>query len=176
MHNTKGGIMLLTCLSIFFARILDVSISTLRTMIMVRKKSFITPILAFCEVFIWFMAARKALNTNIDSLWIPVCYSLGYATGTFIGGCLSRKFIKNVNSVEVTTKRNNYKLIDKLRNEGYAVSVIGLKDNIDEKKDLLIIDVKSRETKEVIRMIKKIDSRAFIVVKDTKVVHNGYIK
>ena len=75
--------MLFTCLSIFFARIIDVSISTFRTMIMVKKKSFIIPILAFCEVFIWFIAARQALNTKIDSIMIPICYSLGYATGTY---------------------------------------------------------------------------------------------
>ena len=168
--------MLFTCLEIFFARIIDVSISTFRTMMMVRKKSFFTPILAFCEVFVWFIAARKALNTNVDSILIPICYSLGYATGTYIGGCLSRKFIKNVNSIEVITKRNNTKLIYALRSEGYAVSVISLKNNYQDKKDLILVDVKSKNTGEAVKLIKEIDPKAFIVVKDTKIVHNGYIK
>lgn len=168
--------MLFTCLEIFFARIIDVSISTFRTMMMVRKKSILVPILAFIEVFVWFIAARKALNTEINSILIPVCYSLGYATGTYIGGFLSRRFIKNVNSIEVTTKRNNYKLIDNLRNNGLAVSVIALKDNYKDKKDLLIIDVKARITNETVELIKGLDKDAFIVVKDTKIVHNGYIK
>ena len=168
--------MLFTCLEIFLARIVDVSISTFRMMIMVRKKSIFTPILAFCEVFVWFIAARKALNTNIDSILIPICYSLGYATGTYIGGCLSRKFIKNVNSIEVTTSRNNTKLIDALRSTGCAVSVIALKNNYRDKKDLILVDVKSKNTQETIGLIKEIDPKAFIVVKDTKIVHNGYIK
>ncbi len=168
--------MLFTCLEIFFARILDVSISTFRTMMMVRKKSFIIPILAFLEVFIWFFAARKALTTNIDSILIPICYSLGYATGTYIGSFLSHRFIKTVNTIEVTTKKNNYKLIDTLRKKGYAVSVISLKETKTDAKDLLIIDVKSKLTNEVIKLINGIDKKAFIVVKDTKIVHNGYIK
>lgn len=169
--------MLLTCLSIFFARIIDVSIATFRTMIMVKKKSFITPILAFCEVFIWFMAARKALNTEINSIMIPICYSLGYATGTYLGGFLSRKFIKNINTIEVTTKRNNKKLINNLRSRGLALSIIELKDSYNkENKDLIIIDVKSKLTGETIKLIKEIDDKAFIVVKDTKIVHNGFIK
>lgn len=169
--------MLLTCLEIFFARIVDVSISTFRTMIMVKKKSYITPILAFLEVFIWFMAARKALNTDIDNIFIPIFYSLGYATGTYIGGFLSRKFIKNVNSVEVTTKRNNKKLIDGLRKKNYGISIIELKNPYDEvQKDLILIDVKSKSTNEVIKYIKQLDSKAFIVVRDTKVVHNGYFR
>lgn len=169
--------MLLTCLEIFFARIVDVSISTFRTMIMVKKKSYITPILAFLEVFIWFMAARKALNTDIDSIFIPIFYSLGYATGTYLGGFLSRKFIKNVNSVEVTTKRNNKKLIDGLRKKNYGISIIELKNPYDEvQKDLILIDVKSKSTNEIIKYIKQLDSKAFIVVRDTKVVHNGYFR
>ena len=172
----NGGIMLFTCLEIFLARIIDVSISTFRMMIMVRKKSVLTPILAFCEVFVWFIAARKALNTNIDSVLIPICYSLGYATGTYIGGCLSRKFIKNVNSIEVTTSRNNTKLIHALRSAGCGISIIALKNNYRDKKDLILVDVKSKNTQETIELIKEIDPKAFIVVKDTKIVHNGYIK
>ena len=168
--------MLITCLTIFLARIVDVSISTFRTLLMVRKKSFVIPILAFFEVFVWFIAARKALNTKIDSLLIPICYSLGYATGTFIGGYLSRLLMKDINSIEVITFKNNYKLIDALRDKGYAVSVIELKDNLEEDKDMLRIDVKSTKTNEVTKFIKKHDKDAFIVVKDTKYVYNGYIK
>lgn len=168
--------MLFVCLEIFLARIIDVTISTFRMMMMVRKKSILIPILAFCEVFVWFIAARKALNTNIDSILIPICYSLGYATGTFLGGCLSRKIIKNINSIEITTKRNNLELINALRSNGCSVSVIALKNNYREKKDLLIVDVKSKNTNETINLIKELDPKAFIVVKDTKIVHNGYIK
>lgn len=171
-----GDIMLFTCFTIFFARIIDVSISTFRTLIMVKKKSFIIPVLAFCEVFIWFMAARKALNTNIDSILIPICYSLGYATGTYIGGWLSRRIIKNVNTIEITTQKNNKKLINTLRNKGLALSIISLKNTYEEPKDLIIVDVKSRLTNETVKLIKELDKKAFIVVKDTKIVHNGYIK
>ena len=168
--------MLFVCLEIFLARIVDVSISTFRMMIMVKKKSILTPILAFCEVFVWFIAARKALNTNIDSILIPISYSLGYATGTYIGGFLSRKFIRNVNSIEVTTKRNNTKLINALRREVYGLSIIALKNNYRDKLDLIIVDVKSKNTQETVKLIKELDPKAFIVVKDTRVVHNGYIR
>lgn len=168
--------MLLTCLEIFLARIMDVSISTLRTMIMVKKKSIFTPILAFFEVFIWFFAARKALTTEVNSILIPIFYSLGYATGTYIGGFLSERFIKGMVSVEVTTKCNNYELVDALRDKGFAVSVLPLKDTRNEKKDMLQMTVTSKNVNQVIKLVKKIDEKAFIVVKDTKIVHNGYIK
>lgn len=108
---------------------------------------------------------------------IPICYSLGYATGTYLGGYLSRKFIKNVNTIEVTTTRNNKKLINNLRSRGLALSIIELKDSYDkEKRDLIKIEIKSKLTMETTKLIKELDNKAFIVVRDTKVVHNGFIK
>ena len=44
--------MIFVCLKIFFARILDVSISTFRQHILLKGKIFIGPVLAFFEVFI----------------------------------------------------------------------------------------------------------------------------
>ena len=81
-----------------------------------------------------------------------------------------------MNSIEVTTSRGNTKLINALRSEGCGVSVIALKNNYRDKKDLLLVDVKSKNTQETIKLIKELDAKAFIVVKDTKIVHNGYIK
>lgn len=159
------------------ARIIDVSISTFRTMIMAKKKGILIQFLAFCEVFVWFFAARKALTTNIDSILIPVFYSLGYATGTYIGGFLSKKFMHNINSIEITTKRGNTKLVNKLRSNGYGITIIEIKNNyMDKNKDLLIVDANSKYTNDVINIVKDIDNEAFIVVKDTKYVYKGYIK
>ena len=38
---------------------------------------------------------KEALNTDIDSIWIAVFYSAGFATGTFLGGKLSQKSKSN---------------------------------------------------------------------------------
>ena len=145
-------------------------------MLMVRKKSFIIPILAFFEVFIWFIAARKALNTDIDSFLIPIFYSLGYATGTYLGNYLSHRLLKNINTIEVITKKNNKYLINSLRNRGYRISILGLKNTYDTPKDLMIVDVDSKMTNDVVNLIKEIDSDAFILIRDIRMVYNGYIK
>lgn len=77
--------MFLLCLKIFFARILDVTLGTIKTVNIVNGNKIKSTIIAFFEVLIWFDIARTSLNTNIDSIIIPIVYSLGYATGTYIG-------------------------------------------------------------------------------------------
>ena len=83
---------LILCLKIFFVRIFDVSLGTARTIIMVRGKGFLASIIGFVEVLVWFLIVREALNTNVESIWIAISYSLGFATGTYIGSLLSNHF------------------------------------------------------------------------------------
>ena len=76
--------MLYICIKIFLARIVDVSLGTIRTVLVVKGKNITPAIVAFFEVLIWFYAAREALNTNIDSIFIPIFYAGGYAAGTYL--------------------------------------------------------------------------------------------
>lgn len=165
------------CLKIFFARIVDVSIGTTRTMLMVKGKTILMVILAFFEVFIWFLVAREALITNVESILIPISYSLGYATGTFIGSYVANTFIKGIVGVQVVVEKENKSLLNSIRKHGYAVSVIDLKDDYEgNQRDMLYFQINHRNLKKLIALIKKYDENAFIVVNDTKVVHNGFIK
>ena len=130
------------CVKIFFARILDVSIGTVRTMIMVRGKMYVTAALAFIEVMIWFMVAREALVTDMNSIFIPISYSLGYATGTFIGTYIANNFIRNIIGVEIIVTKNQLELIKAIKKSGFAVSVIDLKGN---KNGFLLCQINSKK-------------------------------
>lgn len=162
------------CIKIFMARILDVSIGTIRTVYMVRGKVFITTILAFIEVYVWFWVAREALITQVNSILIPISYSLGYATGTFIGTYISNKFIKGIIKLEVISQKEKLKKIsDKLKKQGYGISIIKLDS---DNNDLLICQTNKKNKNNIIKIITSIDKNAFITINDTKYLHNGYIK
>lgn len=166
-----------TCLKIFAARIIDVSLGTIRTVFVVKGKTLEPFVIAFFEVLIWFIVAREALNTEGNMILIATSYAGGYATGTLIGSKLSRWLVKGVIGVQVVVKENSTKLIETLREKGYAVSVIELKNDYDGKnKDMLYIGINNNKLKEVTKIIKEYDSSAFIVVNETKLVQNGLIK
>ena len=161
-------------LKIFFVRIIDVSLGTARTIIMIKGKSLMASIIGFIEVFIWFMIVREALNTSESGLIIAVSYSLGFATGTYIGSFLSSMFIEGTLGVEVIT--TNKDLASIIRNEGYAVSEVDVKGQKDEKKYMLIIEIKNKRLKDLKALINSKDKSAFVMVSETKLVQNGYFK
>ena len=116
--------LLLTCFKIFFARILDVCISTVRTTFVLRGKTIIVAILAFCEVTIWFLVARTALNIELN-LFIVLSYSGGYTTGTVIGTIITNKFIKT--NIELMVISNKIRTVKKIKDN---VLYLGIKQNL----------------------------------------------
>ena len=121
--------MLFICIKIFLARIVDVSLGTVRTVLVVKGKNFTPAIVAFFEVLIWFYAAREALNTNIDSILIPIFYAGGYAAGTYIGTFISTHFFEGLIGVQVITKTSlEPKMLKEIRDSGFGASVINLKN------------------------------------------------
>ena len=166
----------LLCIKIFFVRILDVSLGTFRTIITVKGKPLYASLVGFIEVFIWFLIVREALNTDETSIFIAIAYSLGFATGTYIGGLLSKKFIKVNLTVQIITDNAYPILVDELRNNGYAVTVIDVegKDKTKEKY-MLYIQITNKSLTHLQKLVKSIDENAFIVVNETKYVQNGFI-
>ncbi|MFI3261077.1 MAG: DUF5698 domain-containing protein [bacterium] len=169
--------MLLTCIQIFLARVVDVTLGTLRTIQIVRGKKKSAAIVAFFEVFIWFMIAKEALDNVDETLLVPIFYSLGFAVGTYIGVKLTSRFINSYVTAQITTKRNNEKLITALRDSGFGVSVVSLKNSRDQvKKDLLFISINKRTIDELTILVRKFDEHAFILFNETRIVQNGLIK
>ncbi len=164
------------CIKIFFVRILDVSLGTLRTMITVKGKILYASMVGFIEIFVWFLVVKEALNTDQTSIWIAISYSLGFATGTYIGGLLSKKFISGNLSVQVITDNAYPDMVDKLRNEGYGVTVIDVegKDK-EQEKNMLFIEISNKSFNHLQKIVKQIDHDAFVVVNETKYVLNGFI-
>lgn len=166
--------LLFLCLKVFFARILDVSMGTFRTIITVKGKTFYASVVGFIEVLIWFLIVKEVLNTDNNSIWLAVSYSLGFATGTYLGGILSKKFISGNLTVQIITS-NASELVDTLRNEGYAVTVIDVKGKEETEKFMLFIEINSKNLTHLQKVVKQIDHSAFMVVNETKYVQNGFI-
>ena len=164
----------LLCLKIFCARILDVSLGTLRTIITVKGKNFYAALIGFVEICIWFTIVREALNTDEQSLFIMFSYAGGYATGTYIGGKISQRVIRGTLSVQIIS--NNEDLVNIIRKAGFAVTVMDIHGQDEENKYMLYIEVNNKSYNNLRKLIQKNDNKAFIVVNETKYVQNGFIK
>ncbi len=163
---------LFLCLKIFGARLIDVSLGTIRTVYTVKNKHLIASFIGLIEVIVWFLIVQEALNSTDNNFFIAFSYSIGFAVGTYIGGIISNKLINTKLGIQVILSKKDDNIIEKIRKEGFAVSVINLISKDD--KYMLYIQIDSKKYLHLIKLMKKLDNKAFIVVNETKVVYNGY--
>lgn len=161
---------LFLCLKIFFARILDVSISTVRTVYVLKGKTLIVALLAFFEITIWFLVAREALNVEVMTIWIVLSYSGGYTTGTILGTYITKKFVNGTLGLMIISSKIAKKQINIIKKSGFGVSSI----NMNENQTMLFLQINKKRLEECLSLIYKIDKYAFITINETKQVYNGY--
>ena len=164
---------ILLCIEIFLARIIDVSLGTIRTIIVVKGKNFIGSILGFIEVAVWFFIVEKALSNGSTNMFVVISYALGFATGTYIGGLISRRFLNTKYTVQIITDYNVQSLVNYIRESFMAVSILKLEGK-NKKKYMLFVEIDSKYYNNLYKIIKSVDQNAFIVVSETMFVHNGY--
>jgi Uncharacterized protein conserved in bacteria len=166
----------LLCIKIFFVRVLDVSLGTIRTVMTVKGKTLLATGIGFVEVTIWFLVVKDALNSDSNSMWIVFSYAGGFALGTFLGGMLSKRFIKGTLNVQIIINKDNGEFVQMLRDNGYAVSVMKAKGYKDSNKLLLFMEIDSFHLADLDELVKSHDEKAFMVVNETKYVQNGYFR
>lgn len=165
----------LLCLMVFFCRVLDVSLGTMRTICTVKGKTWLATLIGFIEVLIWFLVVKEALNGEQGGIFVALSYAGGYASGTFIGGVIAKAIIPNNLEVQVITSSRDDSILEKLTEQGYAVTVsevIGAKNKTE--KYMLYIDINSRQFKALQKTILENDEHAFISINEASKFVNGY--
>ena len=156
---------------IFFARIIDVSMGTIRIMFIARGKRGFASILGFVEVLIWLLAIRQVFN-NLNNFVCYLAYGGGFATGSYVGMWIENKLAIGMQIVRIITNRNANQLIKKLRYKGYGVtSVEGTGNNGDV--HIIFTVIKRRDLAEIRSIIKKFNNKTFYSVEDVRMAADG---
>ena len=161
------------CVKIFFARLIDLSLGTFRTINTVKGKDLVAASIGLVEITVWFLIVKEALNTDNNSIFIVIAYSLGFSVGTYIGGKISKRFIKSNLEVQVILSTKDDDIVSRIRDAGYGVTAIEVSGSRD-KKYMLYIQIRNQSLAHLKDIIRRLDKKAFIVVNETKYVENGY--
>lgn len=163
------------CVKIFCGRLIDVSLSTLQTMFLVKGKRKLATIFGFIDVFVWFIVVKEALNTNIQSIWIALAYAGGFAAGTYLGSAISKHVISGTVGVQVITKNTKNKVINAIKESGFSATYVECKGIHEEDTNYLIgAQVNNKKLEEFKELITRNDPNAFITVTESKENLNGY--
>ena len=166
---------LISCLTIFFCRIIDVSLGTIRTILTVKEKTLLSALIGFLEVFIWYMVVKDALTGDAPALLTAVSYAGGYAAGTFVGGKLASAIVSGQVTMQVVTSGRDPQVLDYLRSFGYGLTVLNVEAGRDGMPKYLILSTIDRKQVRIFREnINRIDPKAMIMIQNTVSRVGGY--
>lgn len=153
---------LLLPLLIFFARILDVSINTVRIIYVLGGRKFTSTMLGFFESFIWLMAIRQIFE-HLDNWMCYVAYPAGFAAGIFVGMIIEEKIAYGKVIVRIITRKDVNVLLQYLNKEYLRYTYVKAEgpDGLEN----LVFTVLQREKLEVLlETLKEILPTAFYTV------------
>jgi uncharacterized protein YebE (UPF0316 family) len=156
---------------IFFARIIDQTIGTLRLIFLAKGHKILAPILGFFEALIWILVVREVI-TNITDPICFVAYAAGFATGSYIGLVIEEKLsIGNV-IVRVILPNEDVVLIDALRQENFGFTLIDGEGRNGKVKIIFVVLNRTNLSK-FLDVLNDKNPNAFYSIEDVKQVQEG---
>ncbi|WXR62222.1 DUF2179 domain-containing protein [Peptostreptococcaceae bacterium AGR-M142] len=166
--------MFFSYLFIFTARSLDMSMATIRTIMIVRGKKFTAAFIGFFEIILYVMAIGKVLS-NLDNIGNVIAYAAGFATGNYLGVILEEKMAIGSVLSQIITKKDEGKFSMYLRDNDFGVtSTSG--EGKEGKISILKVVSTRKELYKLNKLINDFDENAFTTVSDIRNLKGGYIK
>jgi uncharacterized protein YebE (UPF0316 family) len=161
-------------LLIFFFRIVDQSIGTLRLIFAAKGLKRLAPFFAFFESFIWLVAIGQIMK-HLDNLYCYIAFAAGYAAGNYFGIILEEKLSIGTVVIRVIPKKDTTDLIKRLRELNYGVTVVDV-DGMMGPTKMLFTTIRRKEAMKVIGIINEYNPTAFYTIDEVKVVSGGYFE
>jgi uncharacterized protein YebE (UPF0316 family) len=168
--NTWIGLPLL----IFFARVLDVSLGTLRIIFTARGRRYLAPLLGFVEVFIWIVIVSQ-ITRGVDNLAAYLAYAAGFAAGNYVGiwidnrlaiGNLILRTILPDEGIQATG------LAATLHQAGYGVTRVS-GEGATGPVQLIYTVIRRKDLAQVNAVIHRTHPHAFLTVEEVRSVNEG---
>lgn len=166
--------MILELLFIFFARIIDVSMGTIRMILVIRGDKIPAAVIGFFEIMVY----TVALGIVVGSLDNPVkliVFCGGFSLGVLVGSIIEEKLALGYRGLQVIIDREHCQMVDELREAGYPVTCWEAMGKAGPKMVLDMV-VKRNMIKAVSDHIYSQDPNAFVVLMEPKQFRGGYIK
>jgi len=162
-------------LLIFFARVCDVSMETIRVIYISRGIKYLAPLIAFFEIVIWLLAMEVVMK-DLANIGTFLAFALGFAVGTYVGLIIEEKLsIGMVILRIVTTDESNEEILSFMQSENYGITTLDATGSRGSVKMILSL-VNRTDVPRITRHIQATNPHAFFSIEDVRYVNQGVFR
>ncbi len=157
---------LLVSLLILVLRICDVSVGTIRIVMLVRDRIWIAGALGVVQSLVWLYAAGFVL-TSLDSPPRIIAFALGFGIGSVLGSLIERQLALGHSILRAITPVGSPSVADELRRAGYGVTVVNA-EGFDGEVRVAFTVVPRKRAPDVLERIRRVNSKAFVTLESVR--------
>jgi uncharacterized protein YebE (UPF0316 family) len=156
-------LLLILCL-----RLVDVSLGTVRIILLSRRHRLRPALIGFVEVFTWLVAVTVVFS-NLNDVPRMLAYAAGFALGTYLGTLLESRLAVGNTMMRVVAPIDSPQAFEELRQAGFPVTVINA-DGRDGHVRLAFSIIPRRRRKEALSIVREVNPHAFVTLQDIETV------
>lgn len=166
---------ILGCLIVCLAKVIEITINSLKTCMMVKGQRLKAAMLGFTECMIWGLVVSGLISELSKKPHLLFFYCLGYATGLFLGSTIENKIAIGTSNLELIANDDSTKKITKyLKETNHGYTVFEGHGSTD-KMNMIFIVLARKETPKVLQEIRECcDNKVFVVASEVSKYAGGY--
>ena len=159
---------------IFFAKLLEVAVATVRMVLTARGNRLVSSLLAAIEITLWIIVASNVLLGITEDPLRAVAYGLAFAIGIYIGISIEDKLALGLAQVEVIAEYDEaHEIVAKLRDNNYGVTTFEC-EGLEGKKQSLVLKIHRKDIPVTMALLKEYE-HLFVTVSDIRKLSIGSI-
>ncbi|MCK8059624.1 MULTISPECIES: DUF2179 domain-containing protein [unclassified Fusibacter] len=159
---------------IFFGKIIEVSLMTLRVVLITKGERKLGAVIAFFEICLWMLIVSNVIDGLMDDPFKAIAYALGFSLGNYLGSWLENQIGIGTSQVQIIVRaEHGYDLSQYLYKQGYACTVVEGQGKTFTRNILYVIAPR-KKVQSIIKLAKQHQKNAVISVHDTKPFYGGY--
>jgi uncharacterized protein YebE (UPF0316 family) len=157
---------------IFFGRICDVTLGTLRIIFVSKGERTKAPIVGFFEVFIWIVIISQIISRANDVVSY-LAYAGGYAAGNYVGIWVENKIAFGFQIFRIFATRNRgAELVRLLNQNGFGSTLIHGEGAVSQV-EIVEAAVSRKTAQTIIALLSEFDPEVFYYIEDIRSKRKG---
>jgi len=156
---------------IFVARLMDVTLATMRHILVFKGSRRLVPLLGFVEVLIWLVAMTQVMN-NLNNVVSYLAWAAGFSGGTWCGMVIEGKLALGHQLIRIVSADDCAELVDELRAQGYGVTVVPAQGG-NGQVEIIFIATARAKAGQLVAAIRRYNPNLFYTVEDVRSVAAG---
>lgn len=156
---------------IFLARVIDVSLGTLRIIFSARGRRYLAPALGFIETFIWIVAIGQIVR-NLTNPASYLAYAAGFAVGNLVGILIEEKLALGTLAIRIFATKDAPLLVEQLHEAGFGATTLDAQGSTGPVKIVFSV-IKRKDIKQVVNLVRTINPKAFFSIEEVRAANEG---